>query len=212
MNEPFQFHLERAIQAEIERLSYEFRGTFSEETIEQCAYESQRCLGQVRIVNYVPMFVYRFTRERLKALVSLAKPLEKESADVLFICSRNAGRSQMAAAFLRDLSNGVVGVHSAGSTPAEELDAVVVRAMSEVGLDLSREFPKPLVDEVVQVADVIVTMGCGDACPVYPFKRYEDWEIADPEGLPIEQVREIRDDIQGRVKLLLASLTLLCRV
>jgi arsenate reductase (thioredoxin) len=211
MNEPVGIG-QASLQSEIDRLFEEFRGVFSRETIEKCAQESLARLGKVRVSQYVPVFVYRFTRERLRALVDLEKPLEKESVDVLFVCTRNAGRSQIAAAFLRDLSSGVVGVHSAGTAPARELNPTVVRVMAEVGIDVAREFPKPLVDEVVQVADVIVTMGCGDACPVYPFKRYADWEIADPEGLPIEGVRQVRDEIHERVKLLLESLNLRCSV
>ena len=115
------------------------------------------------------------------------------------MCEHNAGRSQMAAALTHELSNGQVAVRSAGSHPTEKINPVVVEAMSEIGIDVRMEFPKPLTDEVVRAADVVVTLGCGDACPVYPGKRYEDWEVADPAGQPIEVVRRIRYDIHHRV-------------
>jgi arsenate reductase (thioredoxin) len=118
----------------------------------------------------------------------------------------NAGRSQMAAALLDHHPNGKVVVRSVGSDPADALNPAVVAAMAELGIDLSREFPKPLTDASVKAADVVITMGCGDACPIYPGKRYEDWQLQDPAGQPIEQVRRIRDQIDGRVQQLLAEL------
>jgi protein-tyrosine-phosphatase len=126
--------------------------------------------------------------------------------EVLFVCVHNAGRSQMAAALTAHLSGGGVVVRSAGSEPASTINPVVVQAMEELGLDLSREFPKPLTDGAVRDADVVVTMGCGDACPVYPGKRYLDWELDDPAGKDIATVRRIRDDIEARVRALLADL------
>jgi arsenate reductase (thioredoxin) len=124
-------------------------------------------------------------------------------SEVLFVCVRNAGRSQMAAALLNARSGGRVRVRSAGSDPAERINPAVVDALREVGLDVSDEFPKPLSDDAVRAADVVVTMGCGDACPVYPGKRYEDWEIEDPEGKSLEEVRRIRDEIDAGVQALL---------
>jgi arsenate reductase len=129
-----------------------------------------------------------------------------EVPEVLFVCVHNAGRSQMAAALLDHHATGLVHVLSAGTTPADEIHPHVVEAMAEVGLDLSREFPKPLTDEVVRAADVVVTMGCGDACPVYPGKRYLDWDLTDPSGKSFAEVREIRDDIDRRVRALLDEL------
>lgn len=129
-----------------------------------------------------------------------------EAPDVLFVCVHNAGRSQMAGALLDRAGRGRVGVRSAGSAPAAEINENVRAAMAEVGIDLSAAFPKPLTDEAIRAADVVVTMGCGDACPVYPGKRYEDWEIEDPAGKPLEKVREIRDQIVRRVERLLADL------
>jgi protein-tyrosine-phosphatase len=125
---------------------------------------------------------------------------------VLFVCVHNAGRSQMAAALLDHYAKGRVRVTSAGSEPASEVNRAVVAAMEEVGLDLSKEFPEPLTDDVAGAADVLVTMGCGDACPVYPGKHYIDWELPDPAGKPVEEVRPIRDEIDRRVQELLAEL------
>ena len=130
-----------------------------------------------------------------------------ETPEVLFVCVHNAGRSQMAAALLDRYAEGRIHVSSAGSEPADRLNPAVVEAMGEVGLDLSREFPKPLTDGVVRAADVVITMGCGDACPIYPGKRYLDWRLDDPAGQDIGAVRAIRDDIDKRVQALVAELT-----
>jgi arsenate reductase (thioredoxin) len=125
---------------------------------------------------------------------------------VLFVCVHNAGRSQMAAALLDHHARGRVEVRSAGSTPADQINPAVIAVMDEIGIDLSKEFPKPLSDEAVEASDVIVTMGCGDACPVFPGKRYLDWELPDPSGKGVDEVRAIRDQIDDRVKALLAEL------
>ena len=125
---------------------------------------------------------------------------------MLFVCVHNAGRSQMAAALLDLRSGGRIDVRSAGSAPADELNPVVVAVMAELGLDLSRELPKPLTDSAVQAADVVVTMGCGDACPIFPGKRYEDWTLDDPAGQDVETVRRIRDEIDARVQRLTGEL------
>jgi arsenate reductase len=126
--------------------------------------------------------------------------------EVLFVCVHNSGRSQMAAGLLDKLAEGRVHVRSAGSDPAHRLNPNAVAAMYEVGVDISKEFPKPLSDEVVRAADAVITMGCGDACPIYPGKRYEDWELEDPEGKDLETVRRIRDEIQAHVEGLIATL------
>ncbi|MGH2704428.1 MAG: arsenate reductase ArsC [Actinomycetota bacterium] len=127
--------------------------------------------------------------------------------EVLFVCVHNAGRSQMAAALLDDLARGKVRVRSAGSTPAEVINPLVVQALAELGLDVTREFPKPLTDEAVRAADVVVSMGCGDACPVYPGTRYLDWQLEDPAGMAsIEEVRRLRDQIRRKVEALLDQL------
>ncbi|MCO1577305.1 arsenate reductase ArsC [Crossiella sp. SN42] len=127
--------------------------------------------------------------------------------EVLFVCVHNAGRSQMAAALLHHHAQGRVTVRSAGSAPADSVNPAVVEAMAELGLDLSGEFPKPLTEQAVRAADVVITMGCGDACPVFPGKRYLDWALADPAGKGVEHVRPIRDEIDRRVTALLAELT-----
>ncbi|HEX6510964.1 MAG TPA: arsenate reductase ArsC [Chloroflexota bacterium] len=130
----------------------------------------------------------------------------KHVPQVLFVCVHNAGRSQMAAALLDRLSEGRVHVRSAGSTPANEIHPTVVQVMAERGLDLSKEFPKPLRDEVIKAADVVITMGCGDSCPIFPGKRYIDWEVEDPAGKPVEEVRRIAHDIEQRIRVLIREL------
>jgi len=130
----------------------------------------------------------------------------KQAPEVLFVCVHNAGRSQMAAALLDHYAQGRVHVTSAGSTPAAEINPAVVEAMAEVEIDISRELPKGLKDEVVRDADVVITMGCGDACPVYPGKRYVDWDLPDPAGRSVEEIRPIRDEIDRRVRTLLDEL------
>ena len=133
--------------------------------------------------------------------------MASEVPEVLFVCLHNAGRSQMAAGFLDKLADGRVSVRSAGSEPGEEINPRAVEAMAERGIDLSKKLPKPLKDDAVRAADVVITMGCGDACPIYPGKRYEDWELEDPDGKDLETVRRIRDEIAERVRKLLAELT-----
>ena len=132
--------------------------------------------------------------------------MTEEKPEVLFVCVHNAGRSQMAAGLVKLRSEGRIHVRSAGSDPGEEIDPAVVVAMREVGVDMSEELPKPLTDEVVRTADVVITMGCGDACPVYPGKRYEDWTLDDPAGQEIETVRRIRDEIDTHVQNLIDEL------
>jgi arsenate reductase len=129
--------------------------------------------------------------------------MAEDVPEVLFVCVQNAGRSQMAAAMLDHYADGRVHVRSAGSEPADEVNPAVVEAMAEVGVDISKEFPKPMTDEVVRAADAVITMGCGDACPIYPGKRYEDWEVDDPAEADLEDVRRIRDEIGQRVRRLL---------
>lgn len=132
--------------------------------------------------------------------------IQKEVPEVLFVCVHNAGRSQMAAGLLDKRGEGRIRVRSAGSTPAAELNPRVIEAMQEIGIDISHELPKPLTDEFVKAADVVITMGCGDACPIYPGKRYEDWDLVDPAGKDLETVRQIRDEIDARVQALVNQL------
>jgi protein-tyrosine-phosphatase len=187
-------------------LAVEFKGVFSEETIARYIGESLDLLGGARINVYVPVLAHRFARERLRALAQAEGMLVKERPEVLFVCVHNAGRSQMAAGLVKLRSEGRVHVRSAGSAPGDEINPAVVQVMSEIGVDMSEEFPKPLTDEVVRAADVVITMGCGDACPIYPGKRYEDWELEDPAGENVETVRRIRDEIDRRVQRLIAEL------
>ena len=189
-----------------ERLAEEFAGIFSQETIARYMAESQDLLGDARINVFVPMLAHRFARERLRALAQAEGIVDKDQLEVLFVCVHNAGRSQMAAGLLKLRSNGRIHVRSAGSTPAEEINPNAVAALEELDVDMSEEFPKPLTDEVVRAADVVITMGCGDACAIYPGKRYEDWELDDPAGRGLETVRRIRDEIDARVQTLVAEL------
>jgi protein-tyrosine-phosphatase len=188
-------HIEKAANA----LQDEFAGTFSRETIARYIAESVDLLGESKINVFVPVLAHRFARERLKALAQAEGLATKEQPEVLFVCVQNAGRSQIAAGLVTLRSEGAVSVRSAGSDPAEVVNPDVAAVMGELGVDLAEAFPKPLTDEVVRAADVVVTMGCGDACPVLPGKRYLDWNLPDPIGAPIEDVRVLRDDIERRV-------------
>jgi arsenate reductase (thioredoxin) len=197
-----QHHVDQAAKA----LVAEFAGVFSEQTIARYIAESLDLLGNSRINVYVPVLAHRFARERLRALAQAEGTITKEQPEVLFICVHNAGRSQMAAGLVKLRSEGRVHVRSAGSAPGDEINPAVIEAMTELGVDMSEEFPKPLTDEVVRAADVVITMGCGDACPIYPGKRYEDWELDDPAGQDLEAVRRIRDEIDERVQGLVGEL------
>ncbi len=180
-----QHHVRQAAEA----LSGEFAGVFSEETIERYIAESLALLGPGKINVFVPVLAHRFARERLKALAQTEGLVTKEMPEVLFVCVHNAGRSQMAAGLVKLRSDGRIHVRSAGSDPGEEINPAVIDAMEELGVDMGEEFPKPLTDEVVRAADVVITMGCGDACPIYPGKRYEDWTLDDPAGQDVDTVR-----------------------
>ncbi|MGZ4339878.1 MAG: arsenate reductase ArsC [Gaiellaceae bacterium] len=197
---------QRHVHQAADRLKSEFAGVFSVETIERYIGESLDLLGDSHINVFVPVLAHRFARERLKALARAEHLIATDQPEVLFVCVHNAGRSQMAAALLRLHSQGRINVRSAGSTPADEINPAVVEAMSELDVDMSEEFPKPLTNEFVRAADVVITMGCGDACPIYPGKRYEDWELDDPAGQDLPAVRVIRDEIEQRVKRLVADL------
>lgn len=196
-------HVERATDT----LCEEFAGTFSRETIDRFVSESTEQLGRAHFNDFVPLLAYRFARERLRAFGQAEGMITKEVPEVLFVCVRNAGRSQMAAALMSQRGKGRIHVRSAGSDPGERVNPAVASVLEELGLDLSEAFPKPMTDEVVRAADAVVTMGCGDACPIYQGKLYEDWEVADPEGKSLEQVRAIRDEIDRRVQELLEKVT-----
>jgi protein-tyrosine-phosphatase len=188
-------------------LSEQFAGTFGQETVERYVLESYTALLRTATVKaHLANRVSRFATDRLTALAQAKGALPRDVPEVLFVCEQNASRSQMAAALTDQLSQGRVQVRSAGSMPAAELNPAVVQAMQEIGLDVGQAFPKPLTDDVVQAADVVITMGCGDACPLYPGKQYQDWELDDPEQLSIEDVRRVRDEIRAHVETLLSSL------
>jgi arsenate reductase len=191
-----------------ERLGERFAGIFAAETVERYVFESYTALARTaKITTYLPATTEHFASDRLSALAKSKGAVASEVPEVLFVCVQNAGRSQMAAALLTVEAKGRIHVRSAGSLPAAELDPVAVAVMSEMGLDLSQNYPKPLTDDVVRASDVVITMGCGDSCPIYPGKRYEDWDLPDPADQPLDTVREIRDQIHDRVKALVDSLT-----
>ena len=191
-----------------ERLRQQFEGTFNVETVERYMLDSQELLqSTAKFTKWLPLLIERLTRDRLRAIARLEFETFGKPA-VLFLCVHNAGRSQMGAGWLRHLAGDRVDVFSGGTEPGIALNDTVVRAMSEVGIDIAAELPQPWTDEIVRAADVIVSMGCGDACPIHPGKRYEDWEVPDPARQPIEIVREIRDDVRTRVEALIASLGL----
>jgi protein-tyrosine-phosphatase len=194
------------IRSVAERLRIDFAGVFSEETIQRFMAESWDSLAGSKVTNHIPLFVERFTRQRLRALARVEGKASEARPMVVFLCVHNAGRSQMAAGWMQHLAGDGVEVFSGGSDPASVVNPSAVQAMAEVGIDISTEFPKPWTDEVVRAADVIVTMGCGDSCPIFPGTRYLDWEVDDPAGRPTEDVRPIRDEIGRRVRALLEEL------
>jgi len=191
------------------RLTAEFAGVFGTPTIEQFLLTSyDQFASRATVPNFLPLLAERFARQRLQALARV----EGRSADgvptVLFLCVHNAGRSQMALGWFQHLAAGRAIAWSGGSEPGHEVNPAAVAAMAEVGIDISQEYPKPWTDEIVRAADVVVTMGCGDACPLFPGTRYEDWVLVDPAGMDVADVRPVRDEIGRRVRDLLASLSI----
>ncbi len=189
----------------VDDLAVRYRGTFSAETVERYVRESHDLLSSDGPTALLGSRIAAFATLRLDAL-SRSGAAHHAVPEVLFVCVENAGRSQLAAGILRQLAGDRVLVRTAGSAPADAVRATIVSALDEIGVPLGGEFPKPLTDEAVRAADVVVTMGCGDACPVYPGRRYLDWDIEDPVGKPLESVRAIRDDIDTRVRELLGEL------
>ncbi len=194
------------IRGAVLRLAEQFEGVFGRETVERFVAESIADLDGAKVRNFIPLFAERFARDRLWALAKSEGKIESDRPVVLFLCVHNAGRSQMAAGLLAHLAGEGVIVMTGGSEPGKQVNPHAVTAMQERGIDISQSFPKPWTDEIVKAADVVVTMGCGDACPVYPGKRYEDWVLEDPAGRGLEDVRAIRDEIEGKVRGLMASL------
>lgn len=196
-----------ALRTAAARLAREFDGTYNTETIERFLFTSyDQFASASSIPNYLPLLAERFARQRLQALARVEGLHSDGRPVVLFLCTHNAGRSQMALGFLTQLAGDTVVAWSGGSEPGNEVNPAAIAAMAERGIDISGEYPKPWTDEVVRAADVVVTMGCGDACPVFPGTRYENWELDDPAGQGVDAVRPIRDEIERRVRRLLAEL------
>jgi arsenate reductase len=207
----FEFDdLEGILRRVAERLDDNFTGIFSKETIERYVKESYDLLAvNATVTVHLPSLTERFAKDRLRALAQYETKIEKDKPSILFVCVHNAGRSQMAAALATELSSGRVEVRSAGSAPSDSIPQNVHDAMQEIGLSLENAFPKPLTDEVVRASDVVITMGCGDACPIYPGKRYEDWSLNDPSELDLDGVKEVRNDISERISNLLKEMKVL---
>lgn len=190
-----------------ERLAETYQGVFAAETIERVVFESYAgLLRSGSNPKFLTNFAEKFSRDRLRALATAKGAIAKEVPEVLFVCVQNAGRSQMAMAFMNELAGSRISVRSAGSMPAAQISEKTLTVMGELGISLVDAFPKPLTDDVVQAADVVITMGCGDACPLYPGKRYLDWNLEDPADLDLDGVRRVRDQIRQLVSGLVAEL------
>jgi protein-tyrosine-phosphatase len=188
-------------------LARRFQGTFATETVERLLLECYDLLAATsKITTYLPLLAERFAADRLRTIVRTQGALVSDIPEILVVCTHNAGRSVAARVLLDHHGNGRIIVRSAGSAPGEEINPAVAQILTERGLDVSKEFPKPLTDEAARSADVIITMGCGDACPVYPGKRYLDWDLTDPAGKTVEEVRPIVEEIDRRARVLLDEL------
>jgi protein-tyrosine-phosphatase len=196
-----------ALKSAAVRLAEQFEDVFGTETVERFLTSSyDQFATRATAVNFLPVMAERFARQRLQALARVEGKADDGLPTVLFLCVHNAGRSQMALGWFEHLAGDRAVAWSGGSEPGNEVNPAAIAAMKEIGIDISAEFPKPWTDEIVQAADVVVTMGCGDACPLFPGQRYEDWVLADPDGMGVEAVRPIRDEIGRRVRELLAGL------
>jgi arsenate reductase (thioredoxin) len=196
-----------AVLTAARHLADEFSGVFGAETIDRFLHTSyDQFAGRATVPHFLPLLAERFARQRLHALARVEGKDTTSAPIVLFLCVHNAGRSQMALGFFTHLAQDRAIGWSGGSEPGNQINPAAIEAMREVGIDITGEFPKPWTTEIAQAADVIVTMGCGDACPVFPGKRYQDWKLEDPAGQGVEAVRPIRDEIRTRVEQLLAEL------
>ena len=196
-----------ALRTAATRLKDRFDGVFGTETIERFLFQSyDEFADRAAITNWLPLLAERFARQRLTALARVEGKSDDSRPVVLFLCVQNAGRSQMALGFFQHLAGEAAIGWSGGSEPSTHINPAAVAAMAERGIDIAEEYPKPWTDEVVRAADAVITMGCGDACPIFPGKRYEDWQVDDPAGLDVADVRPIRDDIERRVRALLETL------
>jgi protein-tyrosine-phosphatase len=197
----------QALRTAAVRLQRDFDGVFGAETIDRFLHASyDEFAERASITVYLPLLAERFAKQRLRALARVEGKAHTGIPTVLFLCVHNAGRSQMALGFFQHLAQDRAVAWSGGSEPGSEINPSAVAAMAEVGIDITGEFPKPWTEEILRAADVVITMGCGDACPIYPGKQYLDWELADPAGQSLEDVRPIRDDIEQRVRALLDEL------
>jgi arsenate reductase (thioredoxin) len=196
-----------ALSQAAKNLRAHFAGTFSQETIELFLSSSyDQFADRAKVTHFLPLMAERFARQRLTALARVEGKQDDGVPIVLFLCVHNAGRSQMALGWFNRLAGDRAIGWSGGSEPAGEINPAVGEAMAEIGISIAGEFPKPWTDEILRAADVVVTMGCGDACPIFPGKRYEDWELEDPAGRSLVEIRPIRDEIGDRVRGLLARL------
>jgi arsenate reductase (thioredoxin) len=196
-----------ALRSAATRLAEQFDGVFGPETIERFLASSyDQFASRATATNFLPVMAERFARQRLQALARVEGKAGDGLPTVLFLCVHNAGRSQMALGWFNHLAGERAVAWSGGSEPGHQVNPSAIAAMAEIGIDITTELPKPWTDEIVEAADVVVTMGCGDACPLFPGKRYEDWVLEDPAGMGIESVRPIRDEIGARVRELLTSL------
>jgi arsenate reductase len=196
-----------ALKTAAAQLQKEFADMFGVETIERFLHSSyDQFANRATITNFLPLLAERFARQRLRALAKVEGKSYDRKPIVLFLCTHNAGRSQMGMGFFTQMAGDRAVAWSGGSEPGNEINPAAVQAMAEVDIDISGEYPKPWTDEIMQAADVVITMGCGDACPVFPGRRYEEWTVDDPAGQDIDSVRPIRDDIEERVRRLLSDL------
>jgi arsenate reductase len=196
-----------ALKTAASRLTGDFEGTFGVETIERFLHSSyDQFAGRASVPNFLPLLAERFARQRLQAVARIEGLQSDGKPVVLFLCVHNAGRSQMALGFFQHLAGDAAIAWSGGSEPGVEVNPAAVAVMAERGIDISAEYPKPWTDEVVRAADVVITMGCGDACPIFPGKRYEEWVLDDPAGLDVAAIRPVRDEIEYRVVALLEQL------
>ncbi len=201
-----------AMRTAATRLQREFGKHFGVETIERFLHTSyDQFASRATVPNFLPLLAERFARQRLSALARVEGKVTDGKPTVLFLCTHNAGRSQMALGFFSHLAGEDAVAWSGGSEPGVEINPAAVQAMAEVGIDITNEFPKPWTDEIVHAANVVITMGCGDACPIFPGKRYEEWIVPDPAGESLDAVRPIRDDIEERVRRLLGELNVAAR-
>ena len=191
----------------VKALHTKYHGIFSLESIEAFVFDSyDEIAKRATVTMWLTVTAEKFAKQRLEALVQMRDHSLKRVPAVLFLCVHNAGRSQMALGWFNHLATGRAIAWSGGSEPGSNINSDVVKAMAEVGIDISKEFPKPWTDEFLEAADVVVTMGCGDACPLVPGKRYEDWELEDPTGKSLEEIRPIREAVKDRVENLLEEI------